>query len=317
VEQGKQLSYATSTRPALVAGAFPFAQPAYPMTPIDQESTVRYFTVGKSQQIVATEQGRRDASSIVLLHGAGQTRHSWKRSVSSLAARGYHALALDARGHGDSGWASDADYSVEALADDLLAVIATLNTRPVLVGASMGGLTSLRAIVRVGEQIASALVLVDIVPNMNRPGAQRVTGFMHANPDGFATIEEASDAVAAYNPHRSRPRDSSGLMKNLRLHPDGRLHWHWDPRFFSKTVAITRADTVSHLMDACTKLTLPVMLVRGTESDIVTEDNAEAFKAVIPQLQRLDIPGAGHMIAGDSNDHFIEGMQTFLQGIEK
>jgi pimeloyl-ACP methyl ester carboxylesterase len=153
---------------------------------------------------------------VLLLHGGGQTRHSWHRTARSLAGQGWSAVALDARGHGDSQWAPDRDYSIDALVADLAAVVTELGERPVLVGASMGGMT---ALVGQGERgdLARALVLVDIVPRIEPEGAKRIMDFMTARPDGFGSLEEVADAVRAYNPHRARPVSPEGLRKNVRL----------------------------------------------------------------------------------------------------
>ncbi len=169
---------------------------------------------------------------VLLLHGGGQTRHSWHRSGARFAAAGWTTVAIDARGHGDSAWASDGDYSMDALVGDLAAVVSQLDVTPVLVGASMGGITSLLA---VGESAvrAGALVLVDVAPQVEAAGVQRILDFMASAPDGFASLEEVADAIASYNPHRPRPSNLDGLRKNVRQWDDGRWHWHWDPAFLS------------------------------------------------------------------------------------
>src|SRR5690606_31887588 len=142
----------------------------------------------------------------LLLHGGGQTRHSWHRSGARFAAAGWTSIAIDCRGHGDSEWASDGDYSMDALVGDLAAVVTELDVVPALVGASMGGITSLVAL---GESAvdARALVLVDVAPRTEPEGVRRILDFMASAPNGFATLEDVADAVAAYNPHRARPKN--------------------------------------------------------------------------------------------------------------
>src|SRR5690606_16050659 len=146
---------------------------------------------------------------------------------------GYCAFTLDARGHGDSDWCPKGDYSAPTLATDLGAVIRSLPAKPVIVGASMGGLTAMLALGEDPSLDCAALVLVDVAPRLERQGVRRVIEFMRRHQDGFETLEQVRNAIAAYNPHRPPPEDLSGLRKNLRQRGDGRFYWHWDPAFLN------------------------------------------------------------------------------------
>ena len=217
---------------------------------------------------------------VVLQHGGGQTRHAWKGTGETLAAAGYRAVALDARGHGDSSWAEDGDYTQDAQVEDLVAVLEQIGgDRPVLVGASMGGGTSLVAVGE-GHVDAAALVLVDIAPRLEAEGAAKIGAFMGQGADGFATLDEVADAIAAYQPHRPRPRQLDGLAKNVRLGADGRYHWHWDPAFRARTRDL---DERHRRLEACARnLDLPTLLVRGGLSDILTEEGAAGVPHALP-----------------------------------
>ncbi len=256
--------------------------------------------------------GDPSAPPVILSHGGGQTRHSWGAAMARLLADGYHVINIDARGHGDSDWSPAGDYRIERLAADLRTIAGTLASPPALVGASMGGAASLIAAAESG--IASALVLVDVVPRLNPEGAERIIAFMRARPDGFATLDEAADAVAAYYPQRRRPRDPSGLMKNLRKRADGRLYWHWDPAFVANAQAVSEPPRFTErLYQAAALVRVPTLLVRGMESDIVSEDSVAEFRTHLPALQVCDVAAAGHMVAGDRNDAFNDGMAAFLR----
>jgi pimeloyl-ACP methyl ester carboxylesterase len=250
---------------------------------------------------------------VVLLHGGGQTRHSWHGASAELVKRGYHVVNLDARGHGDSDWSPQGDYSLEAQAADLQAVCATLTQAPALVGASMGAATSLFAVGNFGPRFARALVLVDFVPDVEPIGAQRILAFMNANLGGFADVHEAADAVSAYYPHRPRPKDYSGLKKNLRQRPDGRWYWHWDPRFVAGNERGEPPQFGFKLSAAATQVRIPTLLVRGLLSDIVSDRGIANLRAKLPALEVLDVAGAAHMVAGDKNDSFNQGVIAFLQ----
>ena len=247
---------------------------------------------------------------VILLHGGGQTRHAWKDVGQRLAGAGFNAVAYDARGHGDSDWSSEGRYGQDVMIEDLRAVVASLgNRRPALVGASMGGGTSLVAVGE-GHVDASALVLVDVAPRIEREGAAKIQAFMTRKPEGFDSLEEAAEAIATYQPHRKRPANLDGLAKNLRLGEDGKYRWHWDPRY-----RLNRPDAASRQLRfeaAAASLRLPTMLVRGGLSDVLSEEGAREFLALAPHSEYVSVQSAAHMIAGDRNDAFGNAVIEFL-----
>lgn len=270
---------------------------------------------------------------VLLLHGGGQTRHSWGDTASVLAAAGWYAVALDARGHGESDWSSEANYTIDYLASDLREICATFDQKPALVGASMGGMT---ALIAEGERprnreqgsdepICSAIVLVDIAPRSEQKGIERIFAFMSGNLNGFATLDEAADAVAAYLPGRPRPTDHSRLEKNLRLRkgPTGeqRYYWHWDPRMLSVWRQITGPDkqisNEERLYAAARSLTVPTLIVRGGISDVVSEKVMAEFLDAVPHVQSISVADAGHMVAGDSNHAFTKAVIDFLRRVSE
>jgi pimeloyl-ACP methyl ester carboxylesterase len=260
--------------------------------------------------------GDPQAAPVLLLHGGGQTRHAWAGTAAALAAGGWYAVTLDARGHGDSDWCPRGDYNHMAFAADVAAVSESFPRPPVLVGASLGGMSSLFALGRAQSESrpapASALVLVDIATRMELDGARRILEFMSQKPEGFASLEEASDAIASYNPHRPKSRDLKGLEKNLRLKEDGRYRWHWDPAFVNGRLTPSSMKILDSLDDAARGLKIPTLLVRGRMSDLLSEEGAEQFLAQVPHAHFVDISGAGHMVAGDRNDHFTRAVLDFL-----
>ena len=272
-------------------------------------------------RLVADVDGDPTGPPALLLHGGGQTRHAWGTTQRALAERGWYAWSADLRGHGDSQWAPDGDYSIDGFAGDVRAIAASFVRPPALVRASLGALSSMVAI---GESdpgaVASALVLVDVGHRIESKGVERIGDFMTSHLDGFATLDDAADAIAAYNPHRPRPKDLTGLAKNLRQRADGRWAWHWDPRFVSGrwgTPDETRSSVTdpSRLEAAARSLTLPVLLVRGRMSDLLSEEGATAFLDAVPHAQFVDVAGAGHMVAGDKNDVFNTAVTDFLDSV--
>ncbi len=262
---------------------------------------------------------------VILLHGAGQTRHAWRATAAQLAQRGWTAYAFDQRGHGESAWVENGAYTFEDFAQDVKAIAIELLRRtgqkPAAIGASLGGLSSMLA---EGEtfrdtrtHLLSSIVLVDITPRVDYEGVAKVQGFMRAHArDGFATVEEAADAVAQFLPHRPRPRSNEGLKKNLRLSPDGRWRWHWDPRFMDSRKGFDpdRQRMEQILLEAAGNLKIPTLLVRGGSSELVQEAHVQEFRELVPHATYVDVGGARHMVAGDQNDHFANAVLDFLGG---
>ena len=291
-------------------------------------SELLYIPVATGVELAATSFGKKGDPVVVLMHGAGQTRHSWRKAGLCLAASGWHAIAVDTRGHGDSDWSPDGDYSVDTLVSDLIAIIAHVATggmqKPVLAGASLGGICAMLAQGESARQLFHSLVLVDITPRIDNTGVARIIEFMNRHQAGFASLAEAAQAVAVYQSQtgaaqssRNNPEDSKaarkadGLKKNLRLADDGRYYWHWDPRLMQHIGIIDEAF-YQRQRSAASKLELPVLLIRGQQSEIVSREAVEEFLELVPAAQFRDIANAAHMVAGDSNDIFSRTVLEFI-----
>jgi len=257
--------------------------------------------------------GRAEDPPVLLLHGGGQTRHSWSGTAQRLASEGWHALSLDLRGHGESDWSPEGAYDLDDFVRDLAAVARALPRRPVVVGASLGGMAALCAEGEATAPLLEAVVLVDVTPRLEPRGVVRIISFMTDRPEGFASLEEAADAVAAYREHRPRPSDLAGLAKNLRQGDDGRWRWHWDPKFLSRDRRAGNTLTPDRLLQAARGLRVPTLLVRGRLSDVVSLEGAAEFRQAAPHARYADVSGAGHMVAGDRNDLFTEAVIDFLR----
>lgn len=274
-----------------------------------------HFAVSPDIALAADRHGRDDGAPVLLLHGGGQTRWSWDataRSLSSLAPDRLTVYSIDMRGHGQSGWCANGNYRVDAFADDLRAVVTQLGVPPVIVGASLGGLAALLACGEEPRAACAGLVLVDIAPRIEASGSNRVGGFMRETIDGFASLEEAAAAVAAYA-GRTRQSRPEGLLKNLRQDADGRFRWHWDPAFMS--IGDDGWDLVAfeaRLMAAARAITAPILIVRGGESDVLSRETMAHLREALPHVAQAEISGARHMIAGDDNARFNEAILPFL-----
>ena len=251
----------------------------------------RTFVNRAGLRLRGDEWGPEQAPTVVLMHGGGQTRRSWSGAAREFAAAGYHVINLDARGHGESEWPVDGRYTLDALCDDIEAVFAPDAGPVVLVGASMGGVAALHFVATGRAPPVAAIVMVDIVPRVEQKGSDRIQAFMRAHPSGFASPDEAADAVAEYYPERPRPKDSSGLEANLRHRDDGRYYWHWDPRLIDGPHALEPPDFGDPLLRAARVVRIPVLVVRGLRSDVVSDAGIEEFRGPFPC-------GLGHVEVG-------------------
>jgi pimeloyl-ACP methyl ester carboxylesterase len=283
---------------------------------------------GASGNMLAGDVYGEEGPPVLLLHGGGQTRHAWKKTGDLIARMGRVAYAVDQRGHGDSEWVADGAYQYTDFAADARVLGDTLaersGVRPAVVGASLGGMAALLGNSQPGKsqgkaQHFSALVLVDITPRVDIEGVSKIQGFMRAQlREGFGSIAEAADAVAAYLPHRPRPRSHEGLKKNLRLHPDGRWRWHWDPRFLegNRRIGAGSEEVERALVSAAKRVTIPALLVRGASSELVQEEHAKDFLKLVPHATYVDVSGARHMVASDRNDQFANAIESFLSDLK-
>lgn len=274
---------------------------------------MRYFQTHSGNRLACSHSGPEQGEPVIFLHGGGQTRHAWQASIAALGDAGWHAISVDLRGHGDSDWPGE--YRIQHFAEDVRELAQAQRSKPVLVGASLGGLSSLLANAGDRGEVSRALVLVDIAPRLRADGVDRILGFMAAHRDGFASLEDAAAAVATYQPQRAQRSNPEGLKKNLRQHDDGRWYWHWDPVMledFQRGRAESDIHDEERFYRAAEKLSQPVLLVRGSHSDVVDESITAEFRQRIPGSRVVDVSGAGHMVAGDRNDLFLGAVKDFL-----
>lgn len=251
---------------------------------------------------------------VVFAHGFGQTRRAWTAAATALAGRAHRTLTYDARGHGDSDWRAAAPYTWEQMRDDLAAIARAQSARPVLVGASMGGLVGLAA-EGAHAPLFRGLVLVDVTPRWEPRGVDRILTFMRTHPDGFDSLDAAAAAIAAYLPHRRERKSPDRLRGLLADHGDGFLRWHWDPRLIDE-LARGSESYQPLLIDAARSVRIPTLLISGGASDVVSHATIEEFLALVPHARHVRLAGATHMIVGDDNAAFTRHVAGFLEELE-
>jgi pimeloyl-ACP methyl ester carboxylesterase len=274
------------------------------------------FDLPNGMSIAADVHGDPSHQPVLFLHGGGQTRHAWGNTAESLAEHGFYTICTDHRGHGESSWADEGEYRVFHFVEDLQYLLTQLEQKPILVGASLGGIASLLAETAQEESVAKGVILVDVTPRLETDGVDRIIGFMKGGTAGFASLDEVADSISKYLPHRTRPKDLSGLAKNLRRMEDGRYYWHWDPKMLKtwEPGRHTEEDDQAHkerLQDV-RNLDIPALLIRGRLSDLVSAETAAEFLEMVPHAEYVDLADAHHMVAGDRNDVFTDTVKEFL-----
>ena len=265
---------------------------------------------GAGVSLVGDVVGDPAAPTVLFLHGGGQTRQSWSRALREAERRGYRAVSLDLRGHGESGWAPDRNYGFDGFVGDIRNAIAQLGGSPMLVGASLGGMIGMLLAAETPAPMGG-LVLVDVAARIEDEGGREIGAFMRSAPEGFASVDEAADAVAAYLPHRPRPKDTSGLLRNLRDSGDGRYRWHWDPAFID--MPEDARPNPAMFEEAARRIEVPTLLIRGGRSRVVSLEGVHEFLALAPHAEFVDVADADHMVAGDANDAFNSAVFEFLE----
>jgi pimeloyl-ACP methyl ester carboxylesterase len=253
---------------------------------------------------------------LLFSHGFGQTRGAWHGAATALAQEGYRCVSFDCRGHGQSDRVADGAYRMEQFADDLIRISRAQPEPPILIGASMGGLMGMLVAGEVRPSPFRALVLVDITPRWETAGVERILAFMQAHPDGFADYAEAAEKIADYLPQRRERKTEEQLRPLLRQGDDGRLRWHWDPALLSGVVADGERYQ-PRLQAAASKIEVPVLLLSGARSDVVSSDTVDEFLQRVPHARHVEIAQATHMVAGDANDAFTREVARFVQDLTR
>ncbi len=251
---------------------------------------------------------------VIMAHGFGQSRLAWSESAAALAAAGFYCLAADGRGHGLSSWNGDTRYHMDQFVDDARRLADHAGRKPIWVGASMGGLIGMVAEAETAGGLFDAMVLVDITPRWEAEGVGRILEFMRAHPQGFTSVEEARAAVLHYLPHRASRAGSERLGKMLVTMPNGRLRWHWDPRLLAEIGEGVEAH-FARLNTAAGKLKLPVLLVSGGKSDVVSDTTIDEFMKLVPHARHERIANATHMVVGDDNHAFTQAVSDFVDSL--
>lgn len=256
---------------------------------------------GDGLDLAADAYGPPDGPPVLFFHGGGQSRRSWRGVAQRIARAGYRAYTIDLRGHGESDWAADGDYLLDAYGRDVEALIDGFEGPVSLVGASRGGQAALVGGSRRRGRVR-LIMLADVAPLLRDEGVDAIRDFFRASAGGFATVDEAAEALA-FHLHQPRQTDASSLVKAMRYGEDGRLYWQWDPKTVAPEFLNPPSEGIA-LEEAAARAKDPVVLVRAELSSIVTDESVALFQTLTPQLEVVVAHGVGHMFTGDRNDAF-------------
>jgi pimeloyl-ACP methyl ester carboxylesterase len=257
--------------------------------------------------------GNRHLPTIVFLHGGALNAHTW--DLCCLALRDdYHCVALDQRGHGDTDWAPEGDYSVSASLADTKGFVDHLNLdRFILVGMSLGAINSLAFAIAHPERL-SHLVIIDAGPEMRRPGSSRIRDFV-TEVQQAVTIDAIIEKALKFNPRRDPTILRRSLMHNLRQQPDGSWRWKYDTQRFQRLDQEAHRAERARLADGLARIACPSLVVRGGESDVFHEEDAERLAARLPNGRHVTVPRAGHTVQGDNPKDLVAELRRFLGGV--
>lgn len=262
------------------------------------------------------EWGNQSSPPIVMLHGFGVSGHMFDEFAERMQDR-YWLLALDQRGHGDSDWAEDGDYSRDAFVEDLEGFRTALGIDNfVLIGHSMGGLNAVAYVNRYPGHVR-ALVLVDVGPEASREGVDNIVRFTRG-PDELE-FEEFVQMAHRFNPRRTLENIRERMRHRLKPTESGKWTWKFDRRFREPGSNLNIGWKLSpdELWQLFRNITVPTLLIRGAESDVLSPEVAERCVHEMPAARLVTIPGAGHSVPGDNPDAFTEAVATFLAEVER
>ncbi|MBI51067.1 MAG: hypothetical protein CL781_07045 [Chloroflexi bacterium] len=263
------------------------------------------------------EWGDPSNPTMLLLHGFAQQCHSWDFVALAFADR-YRIIALDQRGHGDSDWASDGDYSPETQQKDIEAFVNSLGIqRFVLMGLSMGGRNSFTYAANNPDRV-EALIIVDAGPENVRTGTQNIRNFVEQE-DELDSIDAFVDRVIKYNPRRDPIQIRGSIVNNLRELPNGKWTWKYDKilRSPGRMAGTQDPDMTNRLWNYVESLQCPTLVVRGDKSDIIATNTADEMANRIPNGKVAIVENAGHLVMGDNPSGFESAVTQFIKTLHK
>lgn len=268
---------------------------------------------GAGVTLAAESHGDVDNDLVIFLHGGGQSRSAWRGAARAIAAAGYHALAVDLRGHGESEWAPDGNYHVSQHVADVVRVIEAFGGAAVLVGASLGGHIAL-LVAAERPDLVRAAALADVTPWVDESLADVLRTKMRASETGFDDLTQAAASLDSLSPGRGA-RSAERLRGHLRQDVDGRYYWRWDPRVIDDAF-VRHAGEGGLFEQAARRIAVPLLAMRAEFSTLVFPDQLDRLRLFVPHVETREIAGIEHMLTGDSNEAYAMAILDFLPQLQ-
>ena len=259
----------------------------------------------------------RTRHAVVLLHGYAETSEAWTETAQDLA-REFRVIAIDQRGHGQSDRATDRDYTRATQMEDLEAIIQSLGLRSVtLIGHSMGGANAI-CFAAEHPEMTTALVVVETAPEVLRSGIETIRRLL-ATGATFASLNDAIESFREFFPYATTEQIERRVRASLTVNDDGAYVWDFDPIFRDPTSRPPDPDPgqrrLSDLWDCVDRVQCPTMIVRGSETDMLTPEAIQRLHRRVSGSRVSLIEDAGHSVPTDQPAALSLNIREFLQSI--
>ena len=256
--------------------------------------------------------GNAQLPHVLLLHGVRLQAHTWDMAALLLRDR-YHLVAVDQRGHGDSGWTDEAhfaDDTFDLMLEDTRQLVDHLGwNKFILVGMSMGGINAMRYAARYPDRLR-ALCIVDIAPTVLQDGVLSMEGFK-IETETLSRFDDFLDRAHRFMPHRPIAQLRYSLLHSLKQLPDGRWTWKQDHR----PGAVRHQTPLAELWNELPKISAPTLFMRGAQSNVLTAENARRAAATVPHGKLVTIDPATHNVHSDNPNAFARELHAFLAAV--
>jgi pimeloyl-ACP methyl ester carboxylesterase len=266
------------------------------------------FVQANGMRLHYLDWGNDDKPKMLLLHGGAQSAHSW--DFFALALRDhFHIVALDQRGHGDSDWSEAGEYDTAFHVADVQAFTDAIGfDHFVLIGLSMGGRNAYTFTAACPAKV-QRLVIVDVGPDIQAEGRRHIQEFLEGT-EVFESFDWLVERVRRFNPRRPEAQIRGSLLHNLKQMADGRWTWKHDRR---RGIRRDRGGEMTEAAwAALASVTVPLLIVRGAESNILSVATATKMCHTVKNGQLVEVPKAGHLVQGDNPVGFEQVVRAFL-----
>jgi pimeloyl-ACP methyl ester carboxylesterase len=292
------------THAALVVGLLFVCSNVFAQTPQDR------FVNVNGLRLHFLDWGSEGKQPMILLHGIGRVAHTFDHLAGHFS-KDYRVIAVDMRGHGDSGWSSEGAYLVEDYVKDIEGLAAQVGLKNIVIwGNSTGGRVA-QVFAGMHPELVAGVISEDVGPERPREIADSGTNRMRQEDErGWASEDELLAQLKSSNA-RTNPAVLEAYVKfGSKRRPDGRVIWKRDPK-------IANGFVPTELWRFVRQIKSPIIYVLGGRSTIVPAATQQELKQALPQVQIVTLPGLGHYPSEENTKDFLEVVDKFLAGVRR